>query len=367
MDFLRRGINTALLLVCLGVLSGCEPKPVPPEVGQAGLQEHGLWRSGAELYAPEDFERYRAGLRKAKEILIKEKAGFPWFRDYEESAPAFRAVLAEGELLGKKMASEKAAASSGISEELSFLSNRIEKTKRVSSLINEGSIARASLTRAEVLVHEAQRLRDAGKYREAQRKLDKASFFVRSAVESVLPIISRYADRAQISRWKTWVEDTVRASRESGSHAIVVSKLDRRLMLYKNGKLLKTYPVGIGINGSNDKRHAGDRATPEGRYRIIKKLPKSRYFKALLINYPNEEDKRQFAEARTKGLIPRNVGIGSLIEIHGGGKEGMTLGCVSLENKQMEELYGIVETGTPVTIVGATEHENSISSMMEGF
>lgn len=94
-------------------------------------------------------------------------------------------------------------------------------------------------------------------------------------------------------------------------------------------------------------------------------MSRSRYYKALLINYPNDDDRRQFTAAKKKGLIPKYAGIGGLIEIHGGGKSGMTYGCIGMENDQMDELFSIVDVGTPVTIVGTVEYDNNISSAIK--
>jgi len=120
----------------------------------------------------------------------------------------------------------------------------------------------------------------------------------------------------------------------------------------------------LGKKGWLKKRYAKDHATPEGKYRIIKKNPKSRFYKALLINYPNESDRRDFLDARQKGHLLKKVNIGGLIEIHGGGKESLTEGCIALDNGPMEELYNLVGIGTPVTIIGALDEQNSISSAL---
>ena len=73
-----------------------------------------------------------------------------------------------------------------------------------------------------------------------------------------------------------------------------------------------------------------------------------------MINYPNDEDRKNFLEARQKGWIPRRSRLGGLIEIHGEGgrKEDWTLGCVALRNPDMDRLFEQVQVGTPVTIVG---------------
>jgi lipoprotein-anchoring transpeptidase ErfK/SrfK len=85
-----------------------------------------------------------------------------------------------------------------------------------------------------------------------------------------------------------------------------------------------------------------------------------------LINYPNEEDTRNFISAKKNGLIPSKSKIGGLIEIHGGGKDSMTYGCISMDNNMIDSLFSLVNVGTPVTIVGAVDHNNTLSSAMEG-
>lgn len=46
-----------------------------------------------------------------------------------------------------------------------------------------------------------------------------------------------------------------------------------------------------------------------------------------------------------------------MIEIHGGKESGLeqTSGCIALNDKEMDDLFGPVVIGTPVTIVGTTE------------
>ena len=92
-------------------------------------------------------------------------------------------------------------------------------------------------------------------------------------------------------------------------------------------------------------------------YKIIKKKPHgdSGYHKALLINYPNEEDYANFNSKKRQGQLSRNSQIGGLIEIHGDGGKGddWTSGCIALRNSDIDELFSRVSVGTPVTIVGS--------------
>jgi len=361
----HKTVGTSLLLICLTILIGCKSAPVPPEVREVEIQENDLWRAGAEIYAPEDYKQYKIALRNAKDHLIKENKRFIWFRDYEPIQKEFSGILSQGKQVLKKIDEQKQTKSNTILSQIDYFQDRIRTLKKASSLINEGRLSRRSLTKAEVILNEVMSLHEKSKYIEAEAKLKTIPQHLTLARELISPILSRYSNTSQITKWRVWVDETIERSKEKGTYCIIVSKADKKLMLYKNGSHYKTYPVGLGKNGYTDKLHAGDKATPEGKYYIIKKKPRSRFYKALLINYPNEDDRRQFIIAKKKGAISRSVGIGGLIEIHGGGKDGMTDGCISLENAHIDELFSLVDVGTPVTIVGTTEYANSISSTIK--
>jgi len=352
-----------LLVLSLFSIS-CGARPLPPEKQLAELQEEKLWGTGAPNYARTEYDAYKERLRKAKDLVIKEQARLEWFRSYEPAQAEYRKVLAEGERVLKLVEERKAKASSLVENKLQLYANRIETISGLSSLINEGSLARRSLTRADLLLRESRALFKKDKFLEAEAKLSEVPRHLGAAENAVSPILSRLVNKDHIGMWQSWVEETAATSKATGGYAIVVSKIDRSLILYKAGKPVKTYGVGLGKNGSRDKLHQGDQATPEGKYYISRKLPRSKYYKALLINYPNEEDRRRFSEAAKKGLVPRRAGIGGLVEIHGGGKESMTYGCIALENEQMEELYNTVGVSTPVTIVGAIDHKSGIAKAL---
>ena len=101
----------------------------------------------------------------------------------------------------------------------------------------------------------------------------------------------------------------------------------------------------------------GDKATPEGMYKIIRKFDNDStlYHKALLINYPDNEDTANFMTALAKGTLPGSSHIGGMIEIHGHGGKGVdwTEGCIALKDREMDTIFAMVKIGTPVTIVGS--------------
>lgn len=147
---------------------------------------------------------------------------------------------------------------------------------------------------------------------------------------------------------------------------IVVHKNDRKLELFSDATLVRTYKIGLGSNPVPDKRIEGDGATPEGEFYVFVKNSKSAYYLSLGISYPNIEDaerglqEKLISNAQYKTIVaaikkkqapPQNTKLGGLIYIHGNGAgSDWTLGCIALDNANIRELYDAVEVGTPVTI-----------------
>ena len=152
------------------------------------------------------------------------------------------------------------------------------------------------------------------------------------------------------------MKEAFRESRRTNESVIIVDKLRRRLLLIQGEEELASYPVDLGIAGMVSKTRAGDEATLEGRYRVteVRGPGRTRYYRALMLDYPNAEDRTRFRRLQRSGGVPRGHEIGSLIEIHGKGGRGQdwTQGCVALENSDMDDLVPQVEVGTRVTIVG---------------
>ncbi len=359
LSFLLRGI----VPLCL-VLSACQAPPVPPEVERVKTQEHELWRAGAPIYAPQEYTRYLEYLRAARDKLNRERARLRWFRDYEKIRADFLVVLNQGEGVLETVRVEKQTQSKDISQRLELLGSRIARIEAVTETMNENGQIRKNLAQADVAYREAGRLLKEEKYKELEPGLARIDQHVHAAEDALISLLARYADEGQVAVWRKWAEETVRESRRRGSTAIVVNKLQRTLTVYRSGRPAAIYEIGLGKNGLSDKLYAGDEATPEGRYKVIKKIANSKFGKGLLIDYPNDEDRREYSRAKKRGLIPARAGIGGLIEIHGGGNDCLTNGCVALRNEVIDDLYPTIVVGTPVTIVGCLESADRLLSSL---
>jgi len=143
---------------------------------------------------------------------------------------------------------------------------------------------------------------------------------------------------------------------------IRIRKTERSLTLLDGPQPIKSYRVVLGKDPMWAKLYEGDQRTPEGEFRIIKKYFHPYWSRFMLLDYPTPLNREVYEWSRAKRLLPANgrrgaPGIGGAIGIHGTDDEGLnhrginwTRGCVSLVNRDVEELYDLVAVGTRVVI-----------------
>ena len=220
----------------------------------------------------------------------------------------------------------------------------------------------------EVHVKQARLFLEQGQFEHSIQASERAGRILLTQTALLTNELGRYADDDLIAAWRESAQRTIDWSRTHRAQAIVVSKADRSLTLYKNGRKVLTYPIRLGSRGIRAKQHYGDGATPEGEYRIQRKRGPGQtpYFRALILDYPNIDDRRRFEEAQKAGLIPKSQHMPGLIQLHGiaQGISDQPYGSIVLDNPQIAQLFDRVAVGTPVNIVGALESQNSISLVL---
>ncbi|MEJ5165908.1 MAG: L,D-transpeptidase, partial [Thermoanaerobaculia bacterium] len=249
-------------------------------------------------------------------------------------------------------------------EEISDLNSKIKETL---NRIPLGSDIYVNFLKSYTYLKESENLYKIGKLEKAKTKLASAQFLNEKLFSQIKDSLKSFYSPEKIREWKNLYNEALNLS--SSSSVIVVIKDERVLKVLRNGRVFKLYSVEFGKNPLSKKTKSGDLATPEGRYKITEKkgFGRTKYYLALLLNYPNEEDKRRFEEAKRKGLIPKNSKIGGLIEIHGDGGLGIdwTQGCVALSNEDMKDLYNLSFVGMPVYIIGSVGNNDVLSNLEE--
>jgi murein L,D-transpeptidase YafK len=144
------------------------------------------------------------------------------------------------------------------------------------------------------------------------------------------------------------------ASAKVKADKVVVAKAERTLTLMSQGKVIRSYKVALGGNPVGRKEQQGDHKTPEGHYVLDRRNAKSRFYKAIHVSYPNQEDRRRAAD--------RGVSPGGDIMIHGlpngfrwlgaaHRAKDWTDGCIAVTDAEIDEIWELVPDGTSIEIV----------------
>jgi L,D-transpeptidase catalytic domain len=321
----------------------------------------------AEALAPDPsdpaLERLSPALERAESALRARDAGPWWQNDGGVAARAWHDVEAaaaeaatslrrrRGEVLGAWPAAERVAVEG------------LEAARGVLSAPGSDRHQRAAAAaRAAVELQRARGLAAQGRLDEALAAAERSRYDSGQVRDGWAAAHSRFGDPAELSLWRSLVEAAFHDAGRRGTH-LIVDKLARRLDVYAGSRPIAEFAVELGSNGLARKAYAGDRATPEGRYKVVQRRGpgQTRYHRALMLDYPNAGDRKRWEAAQRAGEVPSGAGPGGLIEIHGDGGRGVdwTDGCVALTNAEMDRLFELVPMGASVTIVGTYERPSA--------
>src|SRR5678815_1913352 len=140
---------------------------------------------------------------------------------------------------------------------------------------------------------------------------------------------------------------------------ILIDKSDYELSLYDEKGWYATYPVVFGNSSLSDKKMEGDKNTPEGTFHIASKRVHDKWHRFMALDYPTKESWEKFNQRKSNGEIPSSARIGGGIGIHGTWPhedfqidryKNWTLGCISMKNEDVEDLYKYTPIGTKIII-----------------
>jgi len=338
---------------------------VPPEMVEAieSLDRDLLQLRAAEV-SPSEYAAFVHQWVTLRNRVEAEEDTIRWPWESNDLEQALRDLQAEGAKTVARVTEQQEAERRAAARQLADVEERARAIATQVSAIDSRLILAEKPVETDLLLKQARAFYEQGRYVQSLQASDRASHHLTVQSALLQRELGRYASPDRIAQWQRMARETIEWSKKHRTSAIVISKAERSLTLYRSGQKLLSYPVRLGFNGINEKRYQGDGATPEGRYRIAGKRGRgqTQFYRALLLDYPNQEDRRRFLNDRKKGKIPPFRDIGGQIEIHGVDNELMaqTLGCVMLENPQMAVLFERVDKGTRVTIVGALLEHNSV-------
>lgn len=311
-------------------------------------------KNNADQYANNSLNKSKQLYDSAMVYWNIENEKFILFRKYDKVIYWANESIKKASSASQQSVSTESQLGKSISKELKNLESQYSAFKKkfdmlpVSSIWQEYNSGKLKLEQAKASFQAKQLYVAKEKLTESKNILNKCSTDAEKTVSNYFK---------QYPEWNKSVQNAIAYSKKNACSVIIVDKIARECLLYQSGKLIQRFPVELGKNWMGHKKHSGDNSTPEGHYKVVSKKDNkhTKYYKALLLNYPNESDKEQFKENKKKGLIAKNKTIGGLIEIHGEGGQGLdwTNGCIALTNHDMDQLYAKVSNGTQVVIVGS--------------
>lgn len=344
-------------VVVLGLLwiTGCAQAPVQSlEAAKRAIRAAHTVKAGG--YSAPELKRAQEALKSALAEVNRQDSRLLFFlRNYDGAISAAEAARRQANSARMAAATRRLTLRGDSQRQIADIEAACDSLRLLIDNLPLESSARVRLTMAQIALAESQIAYKQEDYARAAKRTAEARVRIREVEVQARASIQQFAEKAR-AKWKHWVDETILWSSRTGGYALVVDKISRTCELYQNGVSKRTYTVELGPNYMADKLMAGDRATPEGKYRVtsVKGPGETRYHRAFGLNYPNEEDWEEFRRLKREGRIPGRAGIGSLIEIHGTGGRGSdwTSGCIALTDRDIDELSRFVHSGTPVTIVG---------------
>jgi len=318
----------------------------------------------ANIYSEQD---YKESIRLYDSAMLnwkRENDRFILFRDYSRIVANAKSSKKKAEEASDEAIKKSANLNLNVEAAFVVLAKKIELYNKLFKDLPLPKSVFDAHNKSKMFLSESKIAHESGKLKDAEILFKKAEVYVNHANVAAGKMLRDYF--VDHPNWLHLANDAIAASR-GGNKVILVDKVAHILYVYQSGKAIRSYSAEFGPNWMAHKERTGDRATPEGNYHIASKKAggSTTYHKAMLLDYPNAEDRIRFEAKKRKGLISRNAGIGNLIEIHGNGGKGFdwTIGCIGLKDRDIDDLYQLVGSGTRVTIVGSIE---SLSVVSEG-
>jgi L,D-peptidoglycan transpeptidase YkuD (ErfK/YbiS/YcfS/YnhG family) len=345
----------ALIFPALFLLVKFVPQPPEEKVAYARIALSEATSNKADTYSKNLYHEAKALYDSAMINWQEENKRFIYFRNYEK-------VAGFAELSARKAEQAAKISKNNVTDLNIYLKQKIDSLNGIANQINNRFTSYPlsadiwkRISKGRMLLKESEVAYRKGQYAQAKVKVADSELLLNDSYEKATAHLKEYFN--SYPDWKKWSDRAIRESRQNQSYSIIIDKYSRKCLIYLGGIKKYEYHVELGKNWVGDKRAKGDKATPEGMYKIVKKFGsnKTKYHKALLIDYPNDTDKEEFKKEIASGTLPRNSKIGSLIEIHGDGGRGIdwTEGCIALTDSEMDVVFKIANEGTPVTIIGS--------------
>ncbi|MEW5995740.1 MAG: L,D-transpeptidase family protein, partial [Candidatus Zixiibacteriota bacterium] len=289
------GLLVPLILIGAGIIAAYSLRTPPLDtLATAYLELQSARAAGAQQYARATYEDAVAMLQLGEQALAEENARWLPISSYRLAdsllqEAATRARHAAGAATARRQTRQRQTEYlvTNVTVELTKWRRRLNVGLTLMNCERLWYEARLNVNLATQCLHESQ-------HDLAESHANRAADLLARLSEQFEQYQHQNSER--VERWHQWVRETQQASAKTGKTAIIVDKFNHRLLVLKGGEVVDSYPCDLGFNSAHQKQRAGDGATPEGKYRVAEVSHRSKYYKALLLNYPNGADLDRFRQ-----------------------------------------------------------------------
>jgi len=349
-------VSIVIIAITVSVIIVSQRKLPTEDLRYAREALSGAKEAEANIYSEKLFKESGQMYDSAMVNWARENSRFILFRDYTKVINFAKRSKRKAEEAEEESIRKASNLSKNVEAAFVSLAKKIELYNKLFKDLPLSKSVFDAHNKSRMFLSESKIAHENGKLKEAEILFKKADIYINHANNAASKMLRDYF--SEYNNWRNLANDAIAASR-GGNKVILVDKVAHILYVYQSGKAIRSFDAEFGPNWMAHKERNGDKATPEGNYHVKSEKDRgnSAYHKALLLDYPNADDRRMFAINKKRGVISRGAGIGNLIEIHGNGGRGFdwTSGCVGLRDRDIDDLCRLVGSGTRVTIVGSIE------------
>jgi len=233
----------------------------------------------ANIYAEKLYKESVQMYDSAMVNWARENTRFILFRDYTK-------VISFARLSKKKADSAKDESllfannlSKNVQEAFVSLAKKIELYNKLFKDLPLPKSVFDAHNKSKMFLSESKIAHENGKLKEAEVLFKKADIYINHANTGASKMLRGYFE--DYSNWKRMANEAISASK-GGNKVILVDKVAHILYVYQSGKAIRNFDAEFGPNWMAHKERNGDRATPEGHYRITSKKERGKTDSSLL-------------------------------------------------------------------------------------
>ncbi len=310
---------------------------------------------GAQKYSSRYLREAEKAYQEAMQLWTRENERFVFKRNYSATRQMAAKSTKFSGMASESANNTQAFLAEWVPQQIDTIRHLLDEYQRLFKNIPLEEAQRKKFNKGRLLFGEAVLAFENKDMPTAWEKISSSKILIEPVFRYCSVTLADYFQ--DYKEWEQMKKFAMNEAKKGDAGWVIVDKYARECTYYKGSHAKFTFPVELGKNWIGDKMYQGDHRTPEGLYKITKKISEggTNYHKALLLNYPNNLDKQRFILNKKDGNVPQSAKIGGLIEIHGHGGKGVdwTEGCIALRNADIDILYKSLSPGNLVLIIGS--------------